>query len=88
MQDGTAYISIEGLAPDVAGLSKLFPDIEGAELIVCPPNGVTITPEPNGIGFNVDTHEIARTRVHGPGVHEALKSAKGRFKADGLARIM
>ena len=87
MQDGTAFVTIEGFAPDVAGLSKLFPDIETAELIVNPPSGVTITPEPSGNGFNVDTHELARTRVNGPGVQEALKSAKGRFKADALARI-
>ena len=48
MQDGTAFVTIEGLAPDVAGLSKLFPDIATAKLIVNPPSGVTITPEPSG----------------------------------------
>lgn len=87
MDNGTAYITIEGLAPDVAGLSKLFPDIDGADLIVMPPDGINITPEPGGNGFTVDSNEIARTRVHGPGVVEALKSAQGRFKVDGLSRI-
>lgn len=83
----TAYIIIEGLAPDIAGLSKLFPAYEEAELIVDNPDGLTISPEGSGNGFQVNKHEILRSRVHGLRVHEALKASSGRFKENGLNRI-
>lgn len=85
MDDGTAYITIKGLAPDIVGLSKLFPMGTG-DLQVKEPSEVVITPEANG--FRVDKSDTITTKVTGPLVVTWLQKLSGdRFKQDGLNAI-
>lgn len=85
MDEETAYIVIRGLAPDIVGLSKLFPIGEG-DLQVEGPIGIIVEPEANG--FKVNDNGNVLTRVTGPFVLAALREASGdRFKQNSLTAV-